>query len=371
MAKWELLTDERARLTWDQTLARFEDCSPFQSFAWGEYRRGLGWEPYRWVASDEQGEVIAMMQGCMRRHPFGLGLVWSEGGPVGDLSVCDEGLQTAIKDATGLRRVYCRFRCDRPRNIEDALRLGPQGWSIPWSPLTSNYTMTLDLTRDEALMLKGCERNWRRNLKRSQEANLNIRQWLEPTVEEILSVYGSMQEVKGLEEQHSHAEIEQLLLSAKEQLVVYRCEDESGQLISLMACLVVGDRACSVLSATSLKGRESHASYGIYLAMIRHCRNLGVRIYDLAGIDPVRNPGVYRFKRATGATPVELLGEWDWASRPWLRWFGNWAISQRQRIRRAETALNKPGVAKSEGQVTVVTEGQSGAAAIQRELIGT
>jgi len=371
MAKWESLTDERARLTWDQTLARFEDCSPFQSFAWGEYRRGLGWEPYRWVATDDQGEVTAMMQGYLRRHVFGLGLVWSEGGPIGDLSACDESLQTAIKDATGLRRVYCRFRCDRRRNIEDALRLGPQGWSIPWAPLTSNYTMTLDLTQDEAQLLKGCERNWRRNLKRSQEGSLNIRQWLDPAAEEILSVYGSMQEVKGLEEQHSRAEIEQLLLRAKEQLVVYRCEDETGQLVSLMACLVVGDRACSVLSATSVKGRELHASYGIYLAIMRHCRNLGVRIYDLAGIDPIRNPGVYRFKRATGATPVELLGEWDWASRPWLRWFGNWAISQRGRIRRTQTVLNKPGAATIERQASVVTAENSAAGSMPRELIET
>ncbi|MEK6336410.1 MAG: peptidoglycan bridge formation glycyltransferase FemA/FemB family protein [Acidobacteriota bacterium] len=367
MAKWESLTDEKARLTWDQMMARFDDCSPFQSYGWGEYRRGLGWKPYRWIASDDQGEVIAMIQGYLRRHPFGLGLVWSEGGPVGDLSACDESLQAAITGATGLRRVYCRFRCDRKRNIEDALRLGPQGWSIPWSPLTSNYTMTLDLTQDEAQMLKGCERNWRRNLKRSQEAKLNIRQWLEPTVEQIAAVYQSMQQVKGLEEQHSQAEIEQLLLNASEKMVIFRCDDESGQVISLIASLLIGNRACSVLSATSAKGRELHASYGVFLAMITHCRNAGVRTYDLAGIDPVRNPGVYRFKRATGATPVELLGEWDWASRPWLRWFGNWAISQRNRIRRAETVV-KPAASVDSNHAVVE---RSGAETIRGKLIET
>jgi len=357
MTRWEVRTDERARLTWDQDLARFDDCSPFQSYGWGEYRRGLGWKPYRWVALDDQNKVLAMMQGYLRRHPFGLGLVWSEGGPVGDLSLCNESLQAAITSATGLRRVYCRFRCDRQRNIEDVLRLGPQGWSTPWSPLTSSYTMRLDLTQDESQLLASLERNWRRNLKLSRAANLAIRLWPNPTVDEILSVYSSMQQVKGLEEQHSRAEIEQLLEHAKEKLVIYRCDDESGQLISLMACLVVGGQACSVLSATSLRGRELHASYGIYWAMIQHCRNLGIRTYDLAGIDPARNPGVYRFKRATGATPVELLGEWDWASRPWLRWFGNWAISQRNHIRRAETVLKKPGLAKGEDTRTGATVG--------------
>lgn len=339
MVRWELLTDERARANWDQTLARFDDCSPFQSYAWGEYRRGLGWEPYRWIALNNQGEVIAMMQAYLRRHPFGLGLVWSEGGPVGDLGACDESLQAAITRATGLRRIYCRFRCDRKRNIEDVLGLDARGWSLPWSPLTSNYTMNFDLMQDESQLLAGLERNWRRNLNRSRESNLSIRQWLQPTADEIVSVYASMQQVKGLEEQHSLAEIEQLLKNVKEQLVLYRCDDESGQLVSLMGALVVGEKACSVLSATSGRGRELHASYAIYWAVLQHCRNIGVRSYDLAGIDPVRNPGVYRFKRATGATPLELLGEWDWASRPWLRWFGNWAIAQRHRLKQAKTAL--------------------------------
>ena len=85
MVRWELLTDEEARRVWDQTLVRFSDCAPFQTYVWGEYRRGLGWEPYRWAAFNEAGEVVAMMQGYLRRHLFGLGLVWSEGGPVDSL----------------------------------------------------------------------------------------------------------------------------------------------------------------------------------------------------------------------------------------------------------------------------------------------
>jgi len=346
MAMWELLTDEKARLIWDQTLARLDDCSPFQSYAWGEYRRGLGWKPLRWVAVSAKGEITAMMQGYLRRYLFGIGLVWSEGGPVGDLSQCDDSLQTAIARTTDLRRVYCRFRCDRKRNIEDVLLLAARQWSAPWSPLTSNYTMALDLTQDSQQLLAGCERNWRRNLKRFQESGLTIRQWSQANADEIHSVYLSMQGVKGLEEQHSRAEIEQLLISLKHNLVLFRCDDESGQLISLLGCLITGNRACSILSATSARGRELHASYGILWTVLQHCRGLGVQTYDLAGIDPARSPGVYRFKRAAGGIPMELLGEWDWASSPWLRWLGNWAIARRNRLRQAEAVLNKSDVKK-------------------------
>jgi FemAB family len=341
MARWELLTEEEAQAGWDQALARFEDCSPFQSYAWGEYRRGLGWQPCRWMAFDEQELCVAMIQGYARRYPLGIGIVWSEGGPVGDLAACDSTFHTAVKETIGLRAVYYRFRCDRQRHIEDTLRLTSHGWAMPWAPLTSNYTMTIDLNVTEEALLAGCERNWRRNLKRSSECPLTVRQWLCPATEEIVGAYRSMENLKQLDEQQSGEEIDQMLRSLKHHLILYRCDDAQGDLVSVMGCLVTGDKACLVISATNGRGRELHASYATFWSLIRHCRNAGVRQFDFAGIDPVRNPGVYRFKRAAGGKPVELLGEWDRACRPWLLWFGSWAISKRNRIRQAESTLKR------------------------------
>src|SRR5688500_18541134 len=122
MITWQLLSDEVAAQIWDEALLKFDDYSPYQSYAFGEYRRALGWQPCRWAAFNEQGEIVALMTGSLRRYPLKFGLVYCEGGPVGDLSACDQGLQEAIKQTTGLRYVYCRFRCDRARNIEDVLR---------------------------------------------------------------------------------------------------------------------------------------------------------------------------------------------------------------------------------------------------------
>ena len=332
MIKWKILTDEEARGTWDQTLVRFSDCSPFQSYAWGEYRRSLGWQPCRWAAFDDQDQIVAMMQASLRRYPLGVGLVWCEGGPVGDLSSCDERLQSAIMDTTNVKRLYCRFRCDRERNIKDCLQLTAQGWSMPWSPITTNYSMILDLSQSEEHLLAACDRNWRRNLRRSQECDLKVSHWHDASADEVLAVYQSMQDLKGLEEQFSHDEIEQLLKHLNQRLVLYRCDDEDGHVVSLLGCLIIGHRAGAVFWATSEMGRKLHASYAIFWALVQHCRRLGLKSYDLAGIDPVRNHGVYRFKRDTGAVPVEYLGEWDWANSSRWRWFGNWAIARRNQL---------------------------------------
>lgn len=340
MIRWESLTDEKARQVWDQALTRFSDCSPFQSYAWGEYRRGLGWETHRWVALNDQNEIVAMMQGYVRRHRFGFGMLWSEGGPVGDLSVCDESLQAVIKRTVGLKRLYCRFRCDRARKTEDVLVLNSKGWSFPWAPLNSNLSMILDLTKDGDALLAGCARKWRGKLRRVGENNETVRPWLDPNADEILSVYESMQKAKGLGEQQSRKEIEQLLENLGPQLVLYRCDDEHGRIVSLGGALVIGGYANLWLMATTEEGRKLNAAFGVFWALVQQCRKMGVHSYDLGGIDPVRNHGVYRFKKDSGAAPIELLGEWDWASRPWLRWIGNWAIAQRSRLRRAENAFN-------------------------------
>lgn len=320
-------------------LVRFADGGPFQTYSWGEYRRSLGWQPCRWAAFNEKNDVVALMQATLRRYPLGIGLVWCEGGPVGDLSVCDQSLHKAIGQTTGLKRVYCRIRCDRDRHIEDSLRLTAQGWSIPWSPIFSNYSMALDLNQDDEHLLAACERNWRRNLLLASERKATVREWLNPDPEEVSAVYESMQNLKGIDEQHSREEIAHVIESLGSHLVIYRCDDENGELASVGGCLIIGGRANAWFAATNERGRKLNASYAVFWALIQHCRRIGVTYYDLAGIDPVKNHGVYRFKRGTGARPIEYLGEWDWASRPWLRWFGNWAIGQRSRLKQTNAAL--------------------------------
>lgn len=342
MARWELLSNEVARDIWDEALVRCNNYSAFQTYAWGEYRRRLGWEPCHWAAFNDQGEIVAMVLGGLRRYPLGLGLVWAEAAPVGDLSTCDESLRTAMKQTTGLKRIYCRFRSDRGRSIEDALRLTAQGWTRSWSPLTCNYSMSLDLTQGGEQLLAGLERNWKRNLRRAWSRGLTARKWEDPDADEIMAVYASMEKLKGLEEQQSREEIEHLA-NLKDRLVLYRCDDENGALLSLRGCIIAGDRASSWLAASNERGRDLRASYPAFWELILECQRLNVKSLDLGGIDPIVNPGVYRFKKGTGAVAIEYLGEWDWASSPWLQWFGNWAIRRRARLRSAEASLKSSG----------------------------
>ena len=61
------------------------------------------------------------------------------------------------------------------------------------------------------------------------------------------------------------------------------------------------------------------------------CKKIGVKNYDFSGIDPKNNPGVYNFKKGTGAINFASLGELEWCNSNILRYFINLIIRFRNR----------------------------------------
>ena len=330
MVVWRLLSRDEAAESWDKSLLRFEDLTHTQLFSWGEYRSAFGWQPYRWVASGADGEIVAMMQGLVRTYPGRIGLIWVPGGPSGDIQYWNSELRQTLAETTGLSRLYVRISSNRPYRTEDVLMLRSLGWNRSSAPLLSGLSMMYNLARDEVLRVDSCSRNWRHNLRRSDKYGLSYHRWEAPDIETMFGIYQSMQDYKNLGQQFAREELVQMFDKLADHIVLYRADDENGEPVSLRGCIVFGDKGWDLFAATSVKGRKIYASYGLFWQLMRHCQEMGVRYYDMSGIDPVNNPGVYDFKKGTGAEPQEYLGEWDWAASPLLGAGANWMISRRK-----------------------------------------
>jgi hypothetical protein len=345
MAEWKLLAEETAKQIWDKQLIEFGDCSPYQTYGWGQYHKALGWEPYYFVAKTEEDAISAMFLVFLRRYPLGIGLMWCTGGPIGDIKTWDENFRKTVLKAVGLKRLYLRFRCDRERDAQTALFLNYHNWTRSIYTMTSNVSMELDLSLSEASLFSNLASKWRRNLNISCKNNLIIKLCQSPNIEEISSVYAEMEARKNLPQQFSFEKLENLFKYSGSNLIFYRCEDATGKLLCFRGCLIIGNRACDYLAATTERGRDLRASYATFWQLLKHCKQEGVHYFDLGGIDPWANPGVYKFKKETGAREIEYLGEWDWASHNWLRLLGNLAIWKKQKIRKVESQfiLNNSG----------------------------
>jgi hypothetical protein len=94
-----------------------------------------------------------------------------------------------------------------------------------------------------------------------------------------------------------------------------------------MVASAMGNSAIYMLGATSDAGLNAKGAYLLQWTLIGWLRGRGVVSYDLGGIDPEANPGVYHFKKGlsgvdtTQISPLTASGS---AVSSWMVDAGSW-----------------------------------------------
>jgi lipid II:glycine glycyltransferase (peptidoglycan interpeptide bridge formation enzyme) len=331
MVGWRIISSDKDLKNWDKHLQSFEEYNYCQTITWGNYRSFFGWKPYRWAIITDQGEVKGLMQGLVRGYPGGFGVIWVPGGPIGEIAAWNQEMMNIVLQSTDLKKLYCRLSPYRSFRTTDTDILKRQGWRRTSTPLLRGLSLLYDTDRDEESRLQACSKNWRHNLRRSRNYKLFFNHWNSPDVDQLLAVYREMEAYKEIRQQHSREELEKMLELFGKEIVVYRCLDERGDLVAFRGCLIIGNKAWDLLAATTIKGRSFYASYQLFWQLIDHCQREGVISYDMGGIDPENNKGVYHFKKGTGAKEIRYLGEWEWSNSEMFRKVANWGIRYKAR----------------------------------------
>jgi hypothetical protein len=299
----------------------------YQTYGWGEVRRVVGWRPLRLLAWRD-GVVIAAASVLVKRK-LGLAVCWIPGGPIGLSGVLDSEFRSALGSALGTKFFYCRISLLRTDTGDESTFLAGAGWQRPAVAMSSGLTMSYSLAGDETERLKRTSGNWRHNLKRSRRYDLRIEHWEDPDLDAISTLYREMESLKFLPEQYSAAELAAIFTQCSERVVVFRCMDAEGRLLAIRAAGLCGVTAMDLMAVAGSEARKVYASHATLWALLNHCSHFGLRDYDLSGVDPVGNKGVFDFKHGTGAQLVECLGEWEWASIPGLRYAVNWLVARK------------------------------------------
>ena len=324
MVTWEQyqgLADE-----WDRYVTTLSGVF-YQTYGWGEVRRVAGWQPLRLLAR-RGGDVIAAASVLVKRK-LGMAVCWVPGGPLGASEVLVGEFRAALGSALGTKWFYCRISLLRSDLGDEASFLAHAGWQRPAQAMSSGLTMSYALAGGEDERLKRISGNWRHNLKRSGRYGLRIEHWETPDLEAISALYREMESLKSLPEQHSAVELKAIFTQCREHVVVYRCLDAEGRLLAIRAAGLCGATAMDLLAVAGSEARKVYASHATLWALLDHCSRLGLYDYDLSGVDPIGNKGVFDFKHGTGANLVECLGEWEWASLPGFRQMVNWLVARK------------------------------------------
>jgi lipid II:glycine glycyltransferase (peptidoglycan interpeptide bridge formation enzyme) len=328
--KWTAIGAKEAAQCWDRDLASLPERSLVQSFGWGDYKATQGWRPLRWVAQDERGRSVAMVQTLVRVYPCQTVIVWCPGGIVGPIELWNRELFEQIATATRASRLYCRAAFTRCSTDGDIGYLRSRGWVQPPQIISAALTMVWDIQADEDRQMAELRPNWRRNLHRAFKRNLRVVRWVDPSPSTLARLFEGMTSYKKIDSHFDAPALAALLQSLQGRVVMFGCEDESGLPLAVRACAVDDECAWDLLAATSPEGRRCYAAYAVFWELIRHCRAIDVKTYDLSGVDPVAARGVYDFKRGTGAREQRSLGEWAWATSAALARAVNWAVRFRR-----------------------------------------
>lgn len=309
--EWSGTPDE-----WEAALLRFEDANIYQSWRWGLHRTEFGWKVTR--LAHYSNDIVTSLAQILHRNATPLAtLCWIPGGPVGDLEVCNTALISCIRKLFPAPVLYIHMSAMTEYRDELVSSLQMHGWSKPRSMLNSDKTLIYDIYPEATRRRENLSKNWSRNLSRGEQRDLVVSEWTNPTVQQIASLTDEMNQYKHLRtnQQDLGRTTESLLRNFGNDIVMVKCTNKDGDLLALRGAIKFSHKAFDMFAAATPAGRKEYASNLCFWKLIELCERDGITRYDLSGVDPQGNPGVYNFKKGIGAIDFTYLGEWSY-SRP-------------------------------------------------------
>jgi lipid II:glycine glycyltransferase (peptidoglycan interpeptide bridge formation enzyme) len=224
--------------------------------------------------------------------------------------------EALIQEYVRRRRHLLRIIPSLFRQDPAATALG-QTWielGLRLEPTTAAYrTLRVDLEPPLETLRKQLDQKWRNQLNAAERNGLTV---TEGTGEELyaqfLDLYQEMMARKQFEttvDAHEFRQIQQRLPDPQKMLILISSKNGIPQ--TGLVATTIGHTGIYLLGATSNDGMKSKGSYLLQWHMLQRLKERGSRYYDLGGINPDTNPGVYHFKQGLSGEDVTGLGRFE------------------------------------------------------------
>jgi lipid II:glycine glycyltransferase (peptidoglycan interpeptide bridge formation enzyme) len=318
---WQVDVDSSTPAAWSEMLDLFNDANIYQTWSYGLVRWGA--KNLSHMVVKRNGEVVGMAQlRIIRPTRFKFGMAYLRWGPVCERRGRPLDPEALTYMSRALEEEYVEKRRLLLHVMPNAFA-GSQRADLFQSAfsrfkskqLTSadTYrTFLLDLTPPLEELRRRLDKKWRNQLSRAERNNLKVVVGSgSGEFKTFCLIYKQMRERKGFESTVNVDEFVQMQkeLAGSHRLRILICED-GGEPVAGLVASAIGDSAIYLLGATSDSGLSSKGAYLLQWTLIQWLKENGCKRYDLGGIDPERNPGVYHFKNGLSgvdATQVSPL----------------------------------------------------------------
>jgi len=317
---------------WNKTISQFNDVNVYQTSEWADHKSASGWSVVRLVCSDDGVREVAAAQCLYRRGPLKTVIIWVPGGPMGDLSKVTPRFVEILKRHLIVSFIYVRLSVMRGVNPDTSTQLTSHHWHKSSLTVGANSSLVHNLDVEQSARLTRCTSNWKRNLKRSSKNTTPPYVWVNPDAASLSLAYSQMNNFKkidGVSLTRPISELQSVIKIFGGNLILVRSDDAEGNLLAIRGVICFHKTAWDFIAVTTPLGRKSYASHAVFWMLAEECFERGMKQYDLGGIDPLNNRGVYDFKKGTGSVQVDYQGEWDSSSPRWFRVVASRLISRK------------------------------------------
>lgn len=318
---YKIGVDNFDKREWEQHALNFADYNIYQTWAYQEIRAKRDQqEVSRIIVKDEKDNIQIMCQIRIKNIKcFGLRIGYAQWGPL-IRSEKDE-LKCTIQALKALREAYIgkkidvlRFTpniCNNEMGNQISKMLISSGFQRDnmYAPYRSLFVRVDDSEKEIFNRMHG---DWRRNIRKAQKADLTINDTSNYKYFDVLkNLYSEAKKRKGFSgvDAQVFAETQYNLSDGEKMTIISVLHKEKPITVLLVSFL--GDTAVIICSANTKEGLKFGSSYlARYRAAILALHG-GIKWLDLGGIDPRKNPKVYKYKKRMGGEELYHIGAFD------------------------------------------------------------
>lgn len=304
-AGYSLEVDTADEQMWCQLMEEFDDANIYQTWPYAAVVGGRHNMSHLVLKLD--GRVIAIAQVRIKELPIiSLGIAYVQWGPMWRRTSTEVNAEIFRQALRALRN---EFTCKRgltlrifPMAFEEDTHpystiLVDEGFS-PLGTDARGRTILMDLERPLAELREGMSSHWKRELKVAEKNGLElIAGSSEDLFENFIDMYKEMVSRKKFVEPNDIQQFKKIQMQLPEtfKMRILLCRS-SAELCAGAIYSVGGNSAIYLFGATSNGGMKSRGSYFLQWKIVETLKEQGVAVYNLNGVNPVKNPGTYKFK---------------------------------------------------------------------------
>ena len=307
---------------WQASATRFLDNNYQQAWEYSHALAEMRQAKCEHVAIQAEDELIGLANIRLRSLPvIGGGIVYISGGPLARFGNSDDikrfarclkALQSEYVDKRGLAlRILAPV--GNPDWNEQALKVfADSNFSIT-DRSRSYRTFLLDINRSLDDIRSTCSKYWRRNLRRAEAKGFEITEGdTSEHFKSVCNLYDKLLRRKKFSvelDAEFYADL-QTQLKGNDRFIAFTV-NYKGDAVAGLICSMLGDTSVPLILAADEEGLRNYAVYLLQWHSIEIAHERGQCYYDLGGIDPEKNIGVYNFKKGLRGLDVKAPGPFE------------------------------------------------------------